>query len=310
MGRADIGGKRVLGEAPETGVRWLLKDPSLEVKAALTEEFQFVLRHSDELLLVEGESGSFLVLTELQLHRDPKMGLRMRAYAGLAEQRYELPVYPVVMVLLPPGDGNSGVACYHGEFMGLVAHQDYRVVEAWGLEAREVLEREVLALVPYVPLMAGADESTVRAGVELLRRRGMGEEMEVVLALFASFVMDAEQVRRIVRWDMAVLRESPWYQEILQEGERKGWQEGQQEEARQGILRLLQVRFDLSSATVKELARRLQSIAELPRLRELLVDAAQVENVEAFSLWLNGAGQSGGDGHLRSDETPAPDCAD
>ena len=175
----------------------------------------------------------------------------------------ELPVYPVVMVLLSPGDGNGGVACYHGEFMGLVAHQDYRVVEAWGLEAREVLEREVLALVPYVPLMAGADESTVRAGVELLRRRGMGEEMEVVLALFASFVMDAEQVR-----------------------------------------------FDLSSVTAKELASRLQAIAELPRLRELLVDAAQVENVEAFSLWLNGAGQSGGDGHLRSDETPAPDCAD
>ncbi len=310
MGQADIGGKRVLGEAPGTWVRWLLKDPTLEVKAALTEEFQFVLRHSDELLLVEGESGSFLVLTELQLHRDPKMGLRMRAYAGLAGQRYELPVYPVVMVLLPPGNGSGGVACYHSEFMGLVTHQDYRVVEAWEVEAQEVLEREVLALVPYVPLMAGADESTVRAGVELLRRRGMGEEMEVVLALFASFVMDAEQVRRIVRWDMAVLRESPWYQEILQEGEQKGWQEGRQEEARQGILRLLQVRFDPSSATVKELTRRLQTIAELPRLRELLVDAAQVERLEAFSLRLNGARQSGGDGHPRSDETPAPDCAD
>jgi len=99
MGKADIGGKRVLGAAPETWVRWLLKDPNLEVKATLTEEFRFVLRHSDELLLVQGEKGSFLMLTELQLHRDLKMGLRMRAYAGLAEQKYELPVYPVVLLL-------------------------------------------------------------------------------------------------------------------------------------------------------------------------------------------------------------------
>ena len=109
MGKADIGGKRVLGTAPETWVRWLLKDPSLEVKATLTEEFRFVLRHSDELLLVQGEDGSFLVLTELQLHFDPKMPLRMRAYAGLAAQKYELPVYPVVLLLLPPGEGEEVV---------------------------------------------------------------------------------------------------------------------------------------------------------------------------------------------------------
>ncbi|WP_448571284.1 hypothetical protein [Trichothermofontia sp.] len=28
--------------------------------------------------------------------------------------------------------------------------------------------------------------------------------------------------RQIMGWDMAVLRESPWYQEILREGERQG----------------------------------------------------------------------------------------
>jgi len=298
MGKADIGGKRVLGAAPETWVRWLLKDPNLEVKATLTEEFRFVLRHSDELLLVQGEKGSFLMLTELQLHRDLKMGLRMRAYAGLAEQKYELPVYPVVLLLLPPEEKVAGY--YHSEFMGLVAHQDYRVVKAWAVDAREVLKREVLALVPYVPLMEGANEEVIREGVALLRRRGVGEEMEIVLALFASFVMEPEQIQKIVRWDMAVLRESPWYQEILQEGRQlgwqqgrqEGWQQGRQEGTRQGILRLLKVRFDLATEVMEELAEQLQALVELPVLEDLLVAAVQVESLDSFRVLLAEAGRA------------------
>jgi len=30
---------------------------------------------------------------------------------------------------------------------------------------------------------------------------------------------------RSIRWDMAVMRESPWYEQILQEGKQKGIQE-------------------------------------------------------------------------------------
>ena len=50
-----------------------------------------------------------------------------------------------------------------------------------------------------------ADEDVVRAGVRALWERGAGDEMEVVLALFASFIMSAERVRQIVRWEMTVL---------------------------------------------------------------------------------------------------------
>jgi len=56
----------------------------------------------------------------------------------------------------------------------------------------------------------------------VLRERGVGEEVEAALALFASFVMEPEQVRQIVRWDMAVLKESPWYRQILEEGLQEG----------------------------------------------------------------------------------------
>jgi predicted transposase YdaD len=214
----------------------------------------------------------------------------MRAYAALAEQKYGLPVYPVVLFLLPPIGENGAVGCYHSEFMGLVSHQDYRVVRAWEIEAQDVLEGEILALVPYVPLMAGADEEVIRDGIKLLRRREAGQEMEVVLALFASFVMETERIQEIVRWNMAVLRESPWYQEILQEGRQEGWQEGRREgveegqrkEARLGILRLLKVRFDIGTEMMEELDRQLKAVDSLSMLRDLSTAAVQKESLEEF----------------------------
>ncbi len=48
------------------------------------------------------------------------------------------------------------------------------------------------------------------------------QQLEPLLAFFASFVLDMPLVQQIMRWDMVVLRESPWYQEILSFGEQKG----------------------------------------------------------------------------------------
>lgn len=47
---------------PETWVRWVLGDNTLWVVDTLSGEFQFVLRHNDVLLQVEGKDGPFLVL--------------------------------------------------------------------------------------------------------------------------------------------------------------------------------------------------------------------------------------------------------
>ncbi len=40
-------------------------------------------------------------------------------------------------------------------------------------------------------------------------------QLEPLLAFFASFVLEMSIVQEIMRWDIAVLRESPWYQEIM-----------------------------------------------------------------------------------------------
>ena len=47
-----------------------------------------------------------------------------------------------------------------------------------------------------------------------MQRDPQSSELEPLLAFFTRFVMSSEVVADIMRWDMAVLRESPWYEEI------------------------------------------------------------------------------------------------
>ena len=132
----------------------------------------------------------------------------------------------------------------------------------------------------------------MHAGARVLRERGTGEEMEVALALFASFVMSAERVRQIVRWEMAVLRESPWYQEIVQEGRLEGLQEGLQEGRQEGlieaVLQLVQTRFALSDSDLDGLATQLRKVKDTQILRQLLVEAISVESTDEFRASLEG----------------------
>jgi len=195
-----------------------------------------------------------------------------------------------VLYLLPPGAGVTLPGFYHSEFMGLTAHQDFRVVPVWEMEARQVVEEGIVALVPFVPLMKGADAGTIRDGVRLLREREVGEEAEVALALFASFVMDPERVQQIVRWDMAVLRESPWYNQILEEGLQQGLEQGLEQGLQQGVLNgrrqdivhLLRVRFDPTGPRLAVIAEQLAAIEDTERLQDLLVEAMRTASLEAF----------------------------
>jgi predicted transposase YdaD len=211
MAGADISGKWLIGQSPEAWVQWILDDSGATVEEMLTTEFQHVSRLSDSLLRVKDQTETFLLLTELQLRPDEHMPRRMRAYAALAEEKYDLPVYPVVFYLLSPGNQDRSIPDqYAGEFRGLKAHQDFHVVKAWELKADDILARQNLALLPFVPLMQGVDEAIIRSSAQVLRRQPEGEKLETILALFASFVLSTEMIQQIVRWNMTVLRESPW----------------------------------------------------------------------------------------------------
>ena len=292
--KSDIGGKRLIGLSPQAWGRWVTGDKTIKVQEIINSELQWIERESDVLLKAHSpECGDFILLNELQLRHDAKMPRRMRAYAALVEEKYGLLVYPVVVNILQPGPTEIICSRYESEIMGCRAYQDYRVINLWEIEAETVFEQNLSSLLPFVPILKGGNsEVNLRQALLNLRKNQVLGDLEPLLSFFASFVFDIPLVQQMMRWDMTVLRESPWYNEILKEGLQKGLQEGRQEGRQEGqrkiILLLLNHKFDGIESPVVERINRL-SLEQLEAMGESLLDFRQISDLEA---WLKDAEKS------------------
>ena len=73
----------------------------------------------------------------------------MRAYAALAEEKYGLPTYPVLVNILSPGANVTICDRYQSSLLGLQARQDYRVINLWEVDAALVFEQSLNTLLPF-----------------------------------------------------------------------------------------------------------------------------------------------------------------
>ncbi len=97
------------------------------------------------------------------------------------------------------------------------------------------------------------------------------------MAFFATFVLDSALVQQIMRWDMAILRESPWYQQILREGEERGRREGRQEEILSGIELALEIKFGTEGL---QLMAEIFQISDLDRLKAIQQAIKSANNLD------------------------------
>jgi predicted transposase YdaD len=217
---ADISTKRLISIAPENWVRWVTQMPNLSVKEMPNTEFQWISRESDVLIRVQNEQKrDFMVINEVQLRYKSNLPKRIRAYTALAEEKYNLPIFPVLINILK-GNDDPIPDHYESNFEGIYARQDYRVINLWEVDVNVVFEQPIPSLLPFVPVLKdGAEESTIREALKLIRRDERLNPFETVLGFFATFVLDSTLVQQIMRWDMSILLESPWYQQIEQQCE-------------------------------------------------------------------------------------------
>lgn len=75
---------------------------------------------------------------------------------------------------------------------------------------------------------------------------------------------------------MSVLRESPWYQEILEEGLERGLEQGRREGAWRQLVRVLEHRFGSVPPAVQMQLRRLDDV-QLEALVDAALDAGTLE---------------------------------
>lgn len=131
--------------------------------------------------------------------------------------------------------------------------------------------------------------------VRELRQDEQLQDLEPLLSFFASFVLDIPLVQQIMRWDMTVLRESPWYEEILkeglQQGKKQGLQQGRLEGETQLVIRQLQRRLGTLDDTLKQQIQMLP-VEQLESLAEELLDFRDVEQLQT---WLEQLSSRSGD---------------
>jgi predicted transposase YdaD len=236
---ADIGSKRIIGLDPTAWLQWVTQRPDVVAHGILaTGEFQWISRETDALIRAYSPTeGEFLALNEIQFQPHIRVPVRVNAYSALAVEKYALPVYPVVINLLPP-PGNRPIADrYEQTFMGLTARRDFRIINLWEVDVDIVFRRPIPSLLPFVPLLrGGSEEAMIRRAVRDLRHDERWQDLEPLLAFFASFVLESRVVQQIMRWDMVILEKSPWYRDILERGRLEGLEEGRLEGLEEGRL--------------------------------------------------------------------------
>ncbi len=270
----DIGTKRLISLAPDAWVQWVMGSSDLVARDLLAEEFKWVSRRTDALLRVAAAGGEeFLLLTEIQSTHDPRMPRRMQAYAALAEEHYNLPVYPVVINVTAPAAGTVIGTRYESTFRGLHARRDYRVINLWEVDAQAALEQPISPLLPFVPMLRGGNsQQIIRRAVALLHQQAHAQDFEPLLGYFASLVLGPELAAQIVRLDMVVLEQSAFYWQMVARDRRRT------------LLKQLEHRFGPVPSHVGEALE--QYTAE--QLEDLMLAVLDVPSLDAFEERLRG----------------------
>ena len=100
----------------------------------------------------------------------------------------------------------------------------------WGVDVDIVFERNLSTLLPLVPILkGGGEEKVIRRALGELRVQKQPRELESILGFFATYVLDTNLVQEILRFDMAILEQSPLYREIVSRSEQRGIAIGKQE---------------------------------------------------------------------------------
>jgi len=134
-----------------------------------------------------------------------------------------------------------------------------------------------------------SEEPTIRLreitkGLDTIENPGMRANLMAATAVFAGLVMEPEMIKTILRSD--IMKESAFYQDILQEGRQEGLQMGRQEGLQMGrqegevalLMRLLVKRFGNVSESIESRLTQ-ASIADLELWSDRILEAKTLTDI-------------------------------
>jgi predicted transposase YdaD len=228
---------------------------------------------TDKVLLVRSDDGDRIQHFDFQSGPDASVPRRSHGYSALLEERHELPVDSVVVLLHPKANLRAISGVYERRLPGEAEPYlrfRYRVIRVWELPVETVLQAG-LSVLPLAPISAVREDELPAVIARMKQRLDAEPDLATVGELWtATKVLMGlryegpfiEQLLQGVR----AMKESTTYQSIMQEG--------RVEEARRILLRVGQDRFGDPPGPEQQSA--LDAITDAARLEELVVRAGHV----------------------------------
>jgi predicted transposase/invertase (TIGR01784 family) len=254
-----------------------LTDAGVEVETAPREVSPPVLQ-IDHLYRVRTANREWLVHFEFQTHYRPDMPGRMVRYAASLYLSHGLPV-DCVLVLLAERFAPPHVPSSHAvEADSLSMTLDYRVVRLWEIDGAQALALNNPGFLVLMPLLRTSEKQLTQA-VERIAREPDRDERAAELIMAAGLRYDKDDRVRLLEASMRgifteeILKDSSYYQELVEIGEKKGLEKGEQQAARRLIRELIASRFPNEDATPD-----LDRIHNLERLNEIFQIALKAQS--------------------------------
>lgn len=247
-----------------------------------------VTSQADKILRV-GEPSPWLVHFEPFSGRDPDAPRRMCRYSILAEVKFNLPVWTVVILLRPEADSPELTGNFRRVLPDGTCYDEFRyqVIRVWKIPLEELLTGGIATL-PLAPI---GDIQTSQLP-EVISRMRQRVEVEVpaheqgdfwtATGVLLGARYNSVFVKQLLK-GITNMRESSIVQEFLEEGRREGIQTGIQSgihtgsamEARRILLRLGTARLGKIDTQVQAY---LETVTEIEDLERLVIAVASAQS--------------------------------
>ena len=241
----------------------------------LPRELPLTEHRSDGLARIAEEDQEFILHIEFQTSHDPKMPARMLSYYVRIMDKYDLPVYPVV-IYLNPKDANKTIENTHTSFIRSkqILTFNYEVIKTWELDANTIFDNRLYGL---YPLAALANDAKLSDCVEKVKSavndKYLDDDAYVCTRVFAELKYSKEVIKNMLTDDL--IERSEMYREIMGKGVKKGMEKGMED----SIVSVLITRF---GEIPDRLAQRIYHIRDNTVLKDMLKLAVTSRDISEF----------------------------
>src|SRR5579871_4897384 len=262
--------KSLVDANPQAFVDWLLGKG--EYKEKLPHKLKTWKQVVDSLLKVDDDGEEMLLHIEFQTYNDAAMAERLLRYNVLARSEYKLPVESYVIYLLRDGEVPKSPLIWTSPRDNKVLEFHFHSVELGEMSPEELIATDQPGLLPPLTLTKGGARRQV---AELMLENLQPVENTDLITIggtLASYVFSRENVldlswlRRRLRDMRDILRESPFYQEIQEEGREEGLEQGLEQGREEGQMQLLR------QLVVDIIAERFPKLTRLARKQTMFVE--------------------------------------